>query len=133
MPAGATTLALLTPVHKPNGPTHAETNLDATNGNKFVNDGSTVLVVRNTTAGAIVLDFFADTPEGNEVKVMSRSIPGSGTANGIAVLGPFPPERYNDHSTTEAATTGQVICKQLTGTTGNLVAAAMPLPRSLMR
>ncbi len=127
MPAGATTLAALAQATRPNGPTYAETTLDATNGNKFVNDGGTILVVRNTTVGAIVLDFYADTPEGNEVKVMSRSIPGSGTANGITQLGPFPPERYNAHNTTEAASTGQVIMKQATA--GALSAALIPLIR----
>jgi hypothetical protein len=130
MPAGATTLAALAPATRPNGPTYAETTLDAANGNKFPNNGSTILIVRNTTAGAIVLDFFVDTPEGNEVKVMSRSIPGNGTANGIVQLGPFPPERYNEHNTTEAASTGQVIMKQLSA--GALSAALIPLSKSLL-
>lgn len=130
MPAGATNLNVLGPPSSPAGITYAETTLDAANGNKFDNDGKVILTVRNTTAGAIILDFYADTPEGNEVKVMSVSIPGSGTANGIKRLGPFPPSRYNNHNTTEAASSGKVIMKQASA--GALNACAEQLNMSLL-
>lgn len=126
MPAGSTAFAAVAAPTGPKGPVHAETSIDATVGNKFDTTGVNFLVVRNTTAGVIVLDFFADTPEGNEVKVMSKSIPGSATANGIALVGPFPLSRYGLHATTEPASNGKVIMKPFSGITGNLVACLVP-------
>ena len=133
MPAGATSLSVLGPATNAigTGITYAETSIDATNGNKFDNDGDTELVVRNTTAGAIVLDFYADTPDGNEVKVASRSVPGSGTGHGTVVLGPFKPERFNNHNTTEVASSGKVIMKPASGITGDLVVCAIKKNKSL--
>lgn len=125
MPVGSTSLAVVAAVGGISQ-AYAETALDAANGNKFINDGKTELHVRNTTAGAIVMDFYADTGPtgvGNEVKVASVSIPGSGTNNGVKVLGPFPPSLFNNHNLTEAATTGQVIAKQASA--GALVGCAL--------
>ena len=130
MPTGATALTIPA-VSGPAGPTWAEQTMDAGNGNKFVNDGGTMLFIRNTTAGAIIVDFYFDLL-GVELKCMSRSVPGSGTANGCVVLGPFPPNIFNDHKTTTAsgADQGMVVMKQASA--GSMICEPFVINKSIL-
>lgn len=121
MPAAAVALTVLPVPSTPGGPTFAEQSSTVSPGNKFLNDGQVMLYVRNTTASAINVIFEADI-FGSERTLLQTSIPGSGTANGVAVLGPFPAV-FNEHPATAAADNGAVFVRQATGTNGNLVFA----------
>lgn len=113
-------------VQGPNGPSLTEQNLSTANGNKFVNDPGKRLYVRNTTAGLIGIDFFAD-KYGNEVKLVDGSLAANQVpANGVRIFGPFDPALFNDHSTNVAAANGSVVCKQQSGSAGQLVACPLP-------
>lgn len=107
MPAGTVSLTIVGPGGTPAGPTYDEQQGTAA-GNSFDNAEPTMLVCRNTNAAARVVTFFADR-YGGERTVMTATIPGSGTENGTAVLGPFPSDVFNDHSTTDAAKMGTVM------------------------
>ena len=106
------------------GTTNTESNCDTTNGNKFTNAAGTLLLARNTTVSAIILDFYADL-NGVEVLIGSKSIPGSGTNNGGAILGPFPAKFFNDHtvSITGTSAQGAVVFKQRSGSAGDIKVA----------
>lgn len=87
-------------------------------GNKFDDDGVTMLYVRNTTASAITVNFLADLIN-FERTIASASVPGSGTEGGVLILGPFP-KIFTDHSVTASADNGKVFVKQASGTDGQL-------------
>lgn len=107
MPAGTVTLTVIGPGSSPAGPTYDEQQGTAA-GNSFDNSDAVALVVRNTNAAARVVTFVADR-YGVERTVLTATIPGSATENGTAVLGPFPSELFNDHSTTDATKQGHVM------------------------
>jgi hypothetical protein len=98
-----------------------EQNGDTTNGNKVPMTPGLRIVVRNTTAGAIGVDVFADI-NGAEVKLIDGSITANkAAANGISILGPFD-ALYGDHLSTITAGTAQsnVVLKQVSGSAGDL-------------
>jgi hypothetical protein len=101
------------------GPTTNEQDGDVVNGNQFDNARGTLLQCRNTTAGAINITFYADLL-GTEVLVGTVSIPGSGTQNGHKIIGPFPSDAFNNHSTSVPASDGRVLCKQASGSNGQI-------------
>ncbi|MBM4356956.1 MAG: hypothetical protein FJ096_02495 [Deltaproteobacteria bacterium] len=107
MPAGTVTLTVIGPGSTPAGPTYEEQQGTAA-GNSFDNSDPVALVVRNTNASARIVTFVADR-YGVERTVLTATIPGSATENGTAVLGPFPSELFNDHSTTDATKQGHVM------------------------
>lgn len=104
-----------------NGLVMNEQNHDAANGNKFDNQPGTVLFCRNTTVGALDVNFYADI-NGVEVLLGTVSIPGSGTQNGEKIIGPFKAELFNDHGVSVAAGTAQgtVIFKPPVATAGQI-------------
>jgi len=106
MPASTVSLVVVGPGGTPAGAAHDEQQSTAL-GNSFDNSEPTILVVRNTNVAARVITFLADR-YGGERTVMTATIPGSATENGTAILGPFPPEPFNDHSTTDATKMGVV-------------------------
>ncbi len=121
MPASTTALTVIAAPSTPAGSSFDEQASDVSPGNNFANpDGNTLLYARNTTAGALDLIFEADV-FGTERTVLQTSIPGSGTENGVKILGPFPPSKFNEHGTTEAASTGKVFVRQATGSDGQVV------------
>lgn len=120
MPATPTALTAIGPASSPAGPSFDEQGNDVTNGNKFDNNDRTKLYVRNTTVGAIVLNFYADL-YGVETLILAVSIPGSGTEHGVKILGPFPSQDFNDHTTTASSTNGQVHCKAASGSSNDLM------------
>jgi hypothetical protein len=131
MPASTTALVLVSS-QSPAGPTMDEQASDVSPGNSFENSaGDVMLYVRNTTGSSIPLLFEADA-YGAERTVLSKTIPGSGTENGVAICGPFPPSRFNDHSTTEVASNGRVFVRQGSGSDGDLVMCPFRVPRSLL-
>lgn len=108
----------------PSGPSLTEQNLDIANGNKFAIEPGKRLYVRNTTAGAIGIDLFADIG-GQEVKIVDGSIAANKVgANGVRIMGPFDPRLLADHSASIPAGTAQmqVVCKQTSGIAGDLKA-----------
>lgn len=119
MPASAVALTVLAAPASPGGPTWDEQASTVSPGNKFAADGLVLLHVRNTTASAINVVFEADL-YGTERTLLQVSIPGSGTENGGAILGPFPAS-FLDHTTTAAADNGSVFVRQASGTAGQLV------------
>jgi len=131
MPASTTALTVLAAPGTPAGPTWDEQDTDVSPGNNFDNDGVTMLFARNNTAGAIDLIFEADL-YGTERTVLQVTIPGSGTENGVKVLGPFPPGRFNNHDTTEVASTGKVFVRQASGTDGQVKLCPFKVNRSLL-
>jgi len=120
MPTGTTALTVLAPVGDERGPTWDEQASDVSPGNNFDNAHGTFLYARNTTASPIDLIFEADI-YGSEITVLQVTIPGSGTENGVKVLGPFPPKAFSDHRTTEAASDGKVFVRQASGIDGDVV------------
>ena len=120
MPASTTALTVLASPPTPAGVSFDEQASDVSPGNRFPNKPGTRLYVRNTQAGAINVLFESD-KYGAERTVLTVSIPGSGTEHGVKVLGPFPAADFNDHSTTEAGSNGYVMCRQATGSDGDLV------------
>lgn len=104
--AVALTAALPAP-SKPTGYTWAEQSNTAA-GNKIANTGRTMMGVRNSNAAARTVSFYADI-FAVEVVILTKSVPGSGTANGLDTWGPFPRGVFNDHSTTSAANNGQLV------------------------
>ena len=128
MPAGATALIIVAPAGSPAGASFNEQTSDAS-GMKFVNDGETYLYVRNATVSAVPLSFFSD-KYGAELEILEVSIPGSATEHGVKILGPFDPVFFNDHATTESASTGSVICTH-TGSDGDLQVCPIKLPRRI--
>lgn len=128
MPAGATALSVVAPAATPAGASFNEQSSDAS-GMKFANDGETYLYVRNTTVSAVPLSFFSD-KYGAEIEVLEVSIPGSATEHGVKILGPFDPVFFNDHATTEAASTGSVIMTH-TGSDADLQVCPFRMPKKL--
>lgn len=108
MPASCTALTVIGPASTPAGPSWDEQQSDASPGNRFANARGTFLHARNTNASSRVISFYADS-YGAEIVVMTVTIPGSATENGERHLGPFPAAKFNDHSATEAASSGQVM------------------------
>ena len=131
MPAGTTSLTVLSSFGTPASPTWDEQASDVTPGNSFPNAKGVQLYARNTTPTPIDLVFEADR-FGAEVEVLRVSIPGSATAGGVKVLGPFPPDEFNEHGTTEAAANGSVFVRQLTGGDGDVVLSPFPLNMTLL-
>lgn len=119
MPASMTALTVLAAPSTPGGQAFDEQASDQDPGNKFACAPGTRLYARNTTAGAINLVFEADL-YGAEVDLLTVAIPGSGTENGVKILGPFPPE-FLQHGTTEAASNGSVFVRQASGSDGEIV------------
>jgi len=130
MPAGTITITVLGPGAGPAGPTYDEQQSTAA-GNSFDNNDATVLVCRNTNATARVITFVADR-YGAERTIMTATIPGSATENGTAVLGPFPSDVFNDHSTTDSTKQGHVMFTH-NGVNADLFLAPVRVNRALMR
>lgn len=68
---------------------------------KVANDGRTVLIFSNGNASSRTLTFAANdvTPAGFGVVATPDTVvtlPGSGTNGGRCIVGPFPPDRFND-------------------------------------
>jgi hypothetical protein len=130
MPAGTVTLVNVGPGSSPAGPTYDEQQGTAA-GNSFDNTDAILLVCRNTNAAARVVTFFADR-YGAERTIMTATIPGSATENGTSVLGPFPSDVFNDHSTTDATKQGHVMFSH-NGINTDLFFCPVRVNRSLMR
>ncbi len=130
MPSGTVSLTVVGPGSTPAGPTHDEQQSTAA-GNSFENDGSTLLIVRNTNASSRVITFVADR-YGAEQTVITSTIPGSGTENGTKVLGPFPPEAFNDHGTTDSAKNGHAMFTH-SGSNSDLMLCPTKINRSLLK
>lgn len=111
MPASCTALTVVGPASTPAGPSWDEQQSDAAPGNRFANARGTLLGARNTNASSRVLTFYADL-YGAEVALMTATVPGSATENGFRLLGPFPAKDFGNHTTTEAASNGQVMVSQ---------------------
>jgi hypothetical protein len=130
MPASTTALTVA-PHTDARGFTWDEQPSDVSPGNNFVNDGKTLLFARNTTAGVLALIFEADR-YGAERTVMQVNVPANGTENGVAVFGPFPTALFNDHGTTEPASSGRVFVRQASGTDGQVVLCPFRIEPSLL-
>lgn len=130
MPAGTITLTLVGPGSSPSGPTYDEQQGTAA-GNSFDNTDTVMLVCRNTNAASRVVTFFADR-YGAERTIMTATIPGSATENGTAVLGPFPSDVFNDHSTTDSTKQGHVMFSH-NGINTDLFFCPVRVNRSLQR
>lgn len=128
MPASTVSLTVAAAAATPAGTVVTEQNSTVSPGNNFENDGATLLYARNTTAGSLNIAFEAD-KYGVERTVAQVAI----AAGAKVILGPFPPSDFNDHTGTEAASTGKVFVRQLSGSNGDLVFAPMKLNRSLVR
>lgn len=128
IPAALTTAAFAA---GPIGPTVTEQNLDITNGNKFPLGPNIFLIARNTTGGALGIDFYAD-QAGNEVKVIDGTVAANKVpANGEKIFGPFDSKQFGDHalSITITPAPSQVVCKQNSGTAGQIVVSPVALDR----
>lgn len=74
----------------------------ASGGDTFANDGNTVLLVKNANAATrtVTADAVAslDKPGFGTVPIADSvlTVPGSGTNGGLAMWGPFPPDRFNN-------------------------------------
>ena len=130
MPAGTITLTVVGPGATPAGPTYDEQQSTAA-GNSFDNSDPVALVVRNTNAASRIVTFFADR-YGAERTLMTATIPGSGTENGTAVLGPFPSDVFNDHSATDVTKQGHVMFSH-NGINTDLFFCPVRLNRGFMR
>jgi hypothetical protein len=80
------------------------TNASAPSAGTFSNDGHTFLLFVNANASARTLTVAAnDTTRPGFGSIVTPdtvvTIPGSGTNGGLAVVGPFPTERFNDPTT----------------------------------
>lgn len=130
MPASCTSLTVVAAASTPAGPTHDEQQSDASPGNKWVNTHPMLLSARNTNVASKIISFYADII-GVEAVIMTSTIPGSATENGTRVLGPFPPSKFSDHNTTEAASTGQVMITH-NGADADLMLCPFILNQSLL-
>ena len=97
------------------------TSAAASTADNFVNDGRTFLVFTNANASARTLTIAANATSRPGFGTIATpatvvTLPGSGTNGGLAVVGPFPTERFND------VTTGKV-SYTLDAATGMSVAA----------
>jgi hypothetical protein len=111
------------------GPTMNEQNLDVTNGNKQAWHPGMKMHFRNTTVGAIVINFYCD-QLGTEVLILALTVPGSATQNGLKLTGEFP-SRMCDHSASVATALGSIVFKQASGSSGDIKACAIPHNPSL--
>ncbi len=73
----------------------------ASTSDTFVNDGRTFLLFTNGNASARTLTIAAnstDKPGFGTITIPSTTVtlPGSGTNGGLAIVGPFPTDRFND-------------------------------------
>lgn len=80
------------------------TNAAASAADNFANDGRTFLVFTNANASARTLTIAANAtsrPGFGSIATPATviTLPGSGTNGGLAVVGPFPTERFNDPTT----------------------------------
>ena len=97
LPADAATLTLQTSTFT--GINYTST--AASTGDKFTNDGNTILLFVNGNASARTLTIAANSttqPGFGAITISSTvvTLPGSGTNGGIAMVGPFPTGRFND-------------------------------------
>jgi hypothetical protein len=106
----AATAVALTKVAAPTAPsgTAWDEQQSTAAGNKFTNDGRTLLGGRNTNVASRVLTFYVDV-FAVEVALMLVTVPGSATENGQAMMGPFPKPVFDNHDTTSSASTGSVV------------------------
>lgn len=77
------------------------TGASASTGDKFNNDGRTFLLFVNGNASSRTLTIAAndaDKPGFGTIVTPDTvvTLPGSGTNSGRAIVGPFPPDRFND-------------------------------------
>lgn len=107
MPASCTALTVVAAPSSPAGASHDEQQSDAAPGNRWANSGRSLASFRNTNAAARIVSFYAD-QYGVEAVIMTSTVPGSATENGTKIMGPFAPSKFNNHNTTEVATTGQI-------------------------
>lgn len=80
------------------------TSAAASTADTFTNDGRTVLLFTNANASSRTLTISAnDTTRPGFGTIATPdttvTLPGSGTNNGLAIVGPFPTERFNDITT----------------------------------
>jgi len=80
------------------------TSAAASTADSFVNDGHTFLAFTNSNASARTLTIAAnDTSRPGFGAIVTPdtviTLPGSGTNGGLAMVGPFPTERFNDITT----------------------------------
>jgi hypothetical protein len=80
------------------------TSAAASTGDTFANDGKTFLLFTNGNASSRTLTVAAndaDKPGFGTIATPDTTVtlPGSGTNGGLAVVGPFPVDRFNDPST----------------------------------
>lgn len=114
-----TALAAAAAAVGPLGPTLTEQSFDVTLGSSFPNAPGVRLYVRNTTGGALGVDFVADF-NGAEAKLIDGAVAANQVpANGVKVFGPFKPELFNAHDTNAPTKNGQILCKG-GGTIGQL-------------
>ncbi len=76
----------------------------ASTADGFANDGRTILLFSNANASSRTLTIAANDatrPGFGTIATPDTTVtlPGSGTNGGVAVVGPFPTERFNDGST----------------------------------
>jgi hypothetical protein len=76
----------------------------ASTSDNFSNDGSTVLLFNNANASSRTLTVNANSttrPGFGTIATPATTVtlPGSGTNGGLAIVGPFPTERFNDTGT----------------------------------
>ncbi len=86
----------------------------ASTADNFTNDGKTFLLFNNVNASARTLTIAANAttrPGFGSIATPSTvvTLPGSGTNGGLAVVGPFPTERFNDITTGKVNYTIDVI------------------------
>lgn len=76
----------------------------AAGGDVFANDGRTYIIIKNASASTRTATFDAvaslDKPGFGTVPIADTAItvPGSGTNGGLVMIGPFPPDRFNNAS-----------------------------------
>jgi hypothetical protein len=80
------------------------TSAAAATADSFANDGRTVLLFANANASSRTLTIAANAtsrPGFGTIATPSTvvTLPGSGTNSGLAIVGPFPMERFNDITT----------------------------------
>jgi hypothetical protein len=119
VPAGTTSLIVLDDPGDETGVAWDEQASDVSPGNSFRGGVGVMLYARNTTASPIDLIFEADS-YGAEIQVLRVTIPGSGTEHGVRIIGPFPPGRFLNHTTTDATKDGHVFVRQASGADGAL-------------
>ncbi len=90
------------------------TNASAATSDTFTNDGKTFLLFVNGNASARTLTIAAndaDKPGYGTIAVPDTTVtlPGSGTNGGLAIVGPFPVDRFNDPSTGRVTYTVDIV------------------------